>query len=124
VKAIDLVIRPGENLLVTGANGAGTTSLFRCLAGLWEPTSGRIVRPASALAADGHVPVFYVPQRPYLVSGTLRDQVRFVGDAESPLGDAESSLGDAESSLGDTLRARWVTLRARWVTLRARWVTR
>lgn len=77
VKEVNLALDPGENLFVTGANGAGKTSLFRVLAGLWKPSSGTVYRPdVTSDAADGFR-VFYVPQRPYLVNGSLRDQVMY-----------------------------------------------
>jgi ATP-binding cassette, subfamily D (ALD), member 3 len=72
LKSLNLKIEEHQNILVTGANGAGKTSLFRCLAGLWEPTSGTVIRPQ-----NDRVSLFYVPQRPYLVCGTLRDQVTY-----------------------------------------------
>ena len=80
VKDVDFDLAPGENLFVTGANGAGKTSLFRVLAGLWAPASGAVEKPGedpSPVSVEGSPRVFYVPQRPYLVSGTLRDQVTY-----------------------------------------------
>ena len=80
VKDVDFDLAPGENLFVTGANGAGKTSLFRVLAGLWAPASGAVENPGedpSPVSVEGSPRVFYVPQRPYLVSGTLRDQVTY-----------------------------------------------
>jgi ABC-2 type transport system ATP-binding protein len=40
LEGIDLSLRPGERLAVTGPNGSGKTTLLRCLAGVLEPTAG------------------------------------------------------------------------------------
>jgi ABC-type multidrug transport system fused ATPase/permease subunit len=39
---LDLTIRPGELLAIVGANGAGKSTLIKLLAGLYEPTAGRV----------------------------------------------------------------------------------
>ena len=49
---LDLAIRPGERLQLTGPNGTGKSSLIRLAAGLLRPAAGRIDRSALALADD------------------------------------------------------------------------
>ena len=41
--ALDLSIKAGRSLAIVGPNGAGKTTLIKLLAGLYEPTAGRIV---------------------------------------------------------------------------------
>jgi putative ATP-binding cassette transporter len=57
---------PGEALLVMGASGIGKSTLFRAIAGIWPYGDGRVLVPK-------HARVLFLPQKPYLQVGSLRD---------------------------------------------------
>jgi homopolymeric O-antigen transport system ATP-binding protein len=45
---INLTIQPGESFGIIGRNGSGKSTLLRIIAGIYQPSSGRVFMPANA----------------------------------------------------------------------------
>ena len=65
---LNLVLKPGESVLVTGPSGAGKSTMFRAFAGIWPFGQGTVFMPRGAR-------VLFLPQKPYLTIGSLREQL-------------------------------------------------
>jgi putative ATP-binding cassette transporter len=72
VDETEVVIEPGERLLVAGESGTGKSTLVRAIAGLWPWGDGAVnLHPDRRL--------FMLPQKPYVPTGTLRRAVAYPG---------------------------------------------
>ncbi len=69
IEPFDASIGPGESVLITGPSGSGKSTLFRAFAGIWPFGGGRLLKPAAS--------VLFLPQKPYLTIGSLREQLSF-----------------------------------------------
>jgi len=88
--ASSAVIKPGESVLIRGPSGAGKSTLFRAIAGIWPFGNGRVRMPRN-------LSVLFLPQRPYLPIGTLRDVVAYPVRAG---GFSDQSISDALANVG------------------------
>ena len=77
----EIVLPARQATLISGASGSGKSTLFRALAGIWPFGSGHIHVPKGAR-------VLFLPQKPYIPIGTLRDAVKYP-DEQSTASDAE-----------------------------------
>jgi len=99
-----LRLHPHETVLLKGPSGCGKSTVFRVLAGLWPFATGNIRLPAG-------VQTLFLPQRPYMPIGTLRQALWFPappaldGDAEARAALAAVDLAALGQRLDET--AHW-----------------
>jgi putative ATP-binding cassette transporter len=87
---VTLSFKPHEAVLLQGPSGSGKSTLFRVLAGLWPFASGRVRLPAGAKT-------LFLPQRPYMPIGTLREALWF---PTRPASDGEAAAHAALAAVG------------------------
>jgi putative ATP-binding cassette transporter len=85
-----LKLEPGRHVLVTGPSGSGKSTLFRALAGIWPYWKGRIRLPKGARA-------LFLPQKPYLPIGSLKDAVAYPGEASDH---SDEAMAEALRAVG------------------------
>lgn len=81
LKGVDLAIRPGESIAITGASGGGKSTLLKVLLGFYEPTAGQVLvdgEPMSRLGIDNfRRGVGAVLQDDVLYAGSIAENIAF-----------------------------------------------
>lgn len=72
LKEISFTLEPGQNVLIRGVSGSGKSTLLRAISGIWPFVEGRISLPDTK-------DLMFIPQRPYLPLGTLRNALLYPG---------------------------------------------
>ena len=70
ISANDVTIKHGEKVLIKGRTGAGKTTVFRVLSGIWPFGEGEVVLPKGKK-------VIVLPQKPYFPIGSLADAITY-----------------------------------------------
>ena len=70
VEHLSIQLPPKACLIIVGPSGVGKSSLLRAIAGLWQQGTGIIHRPALDT-------MLFLPQRPYMILGSLRAQLLY-----------------------------------------------
>lgn len=70
IRDLTVRLRREETLVIVGQSGIGKSSLLRAIAGLWTRGEGVVRRPELS-------DIFFLPQRPYMLIGSLRNQLLY-----------------------------------------------
>ncbi|UNB54354.1 ABC transporter ATP-binding protein [Mycolicibacterium sp. YH-1] len=85
-EGLDFVLEPGTTTAIVGPSGSGKSTILALIAGLHEPTSGRVLFDGVDIATldptARRAATSVVFQHPYLFDGSLRDNV-LVGDPDA-----------------------------------------
>ena len=72
---LSLEVGADQRVLVVGPSGCGKTSFLRLVSGLWPPAAGEVERPPLS-------ELLFIPQKPYMILGSLREQLCYPQDPQ------------------------------------------
>ncbi len=72
---LSLEVAPHQRVLVVGPSGCGKTSFLRLVSGLWPAAAGFVQRPPQS-------ELLFIPQKPYMILGSLREQLCYPLDPQ------------------------------------------
>ncbi|MFM7695172.1 MAG: ABC transporter ATP-binding protein/permease [Vulcanococcus sp.] len=72
---LSLEVAPHQRVLVVGPSGCGKTSFLRLVSGLWPAAAGSVQRPPQT-------ELLFIPQKPYMILGSLREQLCYPLDPQ------------------------------------------
>jgi putative ATP-binding cassette transporter len=72
---LSLEVGADQRVLVVGPSGCGKTSFLRLVSGLWPPAAGEVERPPLS-------ELLFIPQKPYMLLGSLREQLCYPQDPQ------------------------------------------
>ncbi|HWA34159.1 MAG TPA: ABC transporter ATP-binding protein [Cyclobacteriaceae bacterium] len=105
IEGLKLEIKQGEKIAVTGPSGNGKTTLLLLLLGYLRPSSGQMLIDGKVLdhstEAAWRQHVGYVPQRPFILDGTIASNIAF--------GDPQADLDTIAALAGDLELAQWIS---------------
>ena len=76
LKDLNFSITHGTNVIIKGANGSGKSTLMRALSGIWPYVSGTLELP-------DRKEMMFIPQKPYLPLGTLKDSLLYPANEQT-----------------------------------------
>lgn len=68
IRDLSLSLAGQDRMFVVGPSGCGKTSFLRMVSGLWPPDAGNVQRPDVG-------ELLFIPQKPYMILGSLREQL-------------------------------------------------
>ncbi len=81
MRGVDLDIAPGQRVALVGTTGAGKSTFVKLVARFYDPTGGRVLVDDVDLRDldlhDFRSRIGYVPQEPFLFSGTIRSNIAY-----------------------------------------------
>ncbi|MHC9533461.1 peptide cleavage/export ABC transporter [Dellaglioa sp. L3N] len=100
LEQINLAIQPGEKLTIVGMSGSGKSTLVKLLVDFFQPVEGKItINQHNIKTIDKKILrkfINYIPQNPYLFSGTILDNLRLGNRANIVLEDIVKACEIAE----------------------------
>ncbi|KAL2814427.1 P-loop containing nucleoside triphosphate hydrolase protein [Aspergillus granulosus] len=105
----------GSLLVISGAVGCGKTTLIWCIIGAVKPVSGELsltggsTSTSTSTSSSGTARIAYAPQKPFLISGTIRENILFGLPLDAPFYNEVLSAVSLTSDLarlpdGDVMR--------------------
>lgn len=103
---LDLIVRPGEHVAITGPSGEGKSTLVRVLLGLLEPTAGEILVDGLSMKQFGyrnfHQQAAAVLQNDHLFTGSIGENIALFD--ESPDRDRIIEVAKAAAIHDDVIK--------------------